>query len=63
MQPVLFGIPEELYIAGPTVSQAYINRPDSTTRAFMKDPFAPAIEVEIRCSHLYRTGDLYCLNW
>jgi acyl carrier protein len=62
LQPVPFGIPGELYIAGPNVSKGYTNRPDVTARAFMRDPSAPAFEIDAGYGHLYRTGDSFRLN-
>jgi AMP-binding enzyme/Phosphopantetheine attachment site len=62
MRPVPFGVPGEMYIAGPNVSRAYVNRPDVTAAAFFEDTWAPAAEIEIGYGSLYRTGDLFRAN-
>ncbi|MEH7829979.1 non-ribosomal peptide synthetase [Gemmobacter denitrificans] len=42
----------ELYIAGPSLAQAYAGRPDLTAEAFLPDPFGPP------GARMYRSGDL-----
>jgi amino acid adenylation domain-containing protein/thioester reductase-like protein len=44
----------ELYIAGPQVSRGYLNRPDKTAEAFIRNPFTD--EPDYR--NAYRTGDV-----
>ncbi|MEU9885449.1 amino acid adenylation domain-containing protein [Sphaerisporangium sp. NPDC051011] len=53
MRPVPIGAVGECYIAGDGVSRGYLNRPEITTRRFLRDPFAG--EEDAR---MYRTGDL-----
>ncbi len=48
------GVPGELWIAGPQVSRGYLNRPEQTEKAFIKNPFCE----EPRYSRIYRTGDV-----
>lgn len=51
LQLVPDGIVGELYIGGLGVSKGYVNNPDLTQKAFVKNPFAQEPSV------LYRTGD------
>ncbi len=44
----------ELFIGGAGVGLGYLNDPDTTARAFFRDPFDPASPT----GRLYRTGDL-----
>jgi amino acid adenylation domain-containing protein len=53
MQPVPIGVAGELCIAGAGVGRGYLNDPDQTRRAFLRDPFTPR-----RGARLYKTGDL-----
>lgn len=49
-QPVPPGMPGELYLAGPGVTQGYWNRADLTAKHFLPDPFAGH-------GKMYRSGD------
>jgi non-ribosomal peptide synthetase component F len=44
----------ELFVGGAGVGRGYLNDPDTTGRAFFRDPFDPASPT----GRLYRTGDL-----
>ena len=44
----------ELYIAGPQVSRGYLNRPDKTAEAFIRNPFSDEPDYV----NAYRTGDI-----
>ncbi len=52
-QPVLVGVMGELYIGGEGVGRGYLNRPDLTRKAFIKDPFSSGDS-----SCIYKTGDM-----
>ena len=52
-QPV--GAVGELWIAGPHVSDGYLNRPDKTAEVFISNPFH---EQDAGYGKIYRTGDL-----
>lgn len=43
----------ELYVGGDLLAREYLNRPETTAKAFMPDPFNPAPGAR-----MYRTGDL-----
>ena len=53
LQPVPLGVSGELYIGGAGVSRGYLNRPDLTEKAFVKNPFSPDPSAV-----MYKTGDL-----
>ena len=48
--PVPAGVEGELYIAGASVAQGYLNKPDETASAFMNNPF-------VKGERMYKTGD------
>ncbi len=48
--PVPAGVVGELYIAGASVAQGYLNKPDETASAFMNNPF-------VKGERMYKTGD------
>ena len=60
MKPVPFGVPGELYIAGPGVVAGYLKRPELTEQAFVPNPFAK--EGGVSDGVLYRTGDQFVLG-
>ncbi|MEH6824421.1 MAG: amino acid adenylation domain-containing protein [Motiliproteus sp.] len=47
------GLPGELYIGGPGISQGYLASPELTAARFVPDPF-----IADKSQRLYRTGDL-----
>ncbi|WP_030396144.1 non-ribosomal peptide synthetase [Kitasatospora purpeofusca] len=51
-KPVEAGLVGELYLAGPSVSRGYHNRPRETADRFLPDPFSP-----VPGQRMYRTGD------
>jgi amino acid adenylation domain-containing protein len=50
LQPVPFGEPGEIVFSGVCVGRGYINDPERTQRAFLRDPLRPG-------QRLYRSGD------
>ncbi len=53
LQPLPVGVMGELYIGGGGVGRGYLNRPDLTRKAFIKNPFSSDDK-----SRIYRTGDM-----
>ncbi len=53
MQPLPVGVMGELYIGGDGVGRDYLNRPDLTPKAFIKNPFSSDDG-----NRIYRTGDM-----
>ncbi|MCP4091384.1 MAG: AMP-binding protein [Gammaproteobacteria bacterium] len=53
LQPLPVGVMGELYIGGDGVGRGYLNRPDLTRKAFVKNPF-----TSDEGSHIYKTGDM-----
>ncbi len=53
MQPLPVGVMGELYIGGDGVGRGYLNRPDLTRKAFIKNPFSSGDG-----NRIYRTGDM-----
>ncbi len=55
LQPLPIGIPGELYVSGPGVSEGYLNRPEVTQERFLDNPYDSKYK-------LYKTGDLVEYN-
>ncbi|KAK0644907.1 Hybrid PKS-NRPS synthetase lepA [Lasiodiplodia hormozganensis] len=57
LHPVPPGFPGEICIGGAGVGLGYLNQPDLSAAAFVRDPFATADDVERGWTRMYRTGD------
>ena len=55
LKPYPIGVPGELYVSGPGVSDGYLNRPEITNERFLDNPFGGKYK-------LYKTGDLVEYN-
>ncbi len=53
LQPVIPGVPGEIYISGVGLARGYLNQPGLTAAAFIPHPFAKESGAR-----LYRTGDI-----
>ncbi|MCP3665176.1 MAG: amino acid adenylation domain-containing protein, partial [Gammaproteobacteria bacterium] len=53
LQPLPVGVMGELYIGGDGVGRGYLNRPDLTRKAFIKNPFSSDDG-----NRIYKTGDM-----
>ncbi|MCP4316602.1 MAG: AMP-binding protein, partial [Hyphomicrobiales bacterium] len=53
LQPLPVGVMGELYIGGDGVGRGYLNRPDLTRKAFIKNPFSSGDG-----NRIYKTGDM-----
>jgi amino acid adenylation domain-containing protein/thioester reductase-like protein len=51
-QRVEDGVDGELFVGGSLLARGYVNRPETTARAFTQDPFDP-----VPGARMYRTGD------
>lgn len=56
LNPVLPGMPGELYIGGAGVARGYLNRPAQSAAVFVPDPFSG--QYAPPGARLYKTGDL-----
>ena len=48
------GVPGELWLAGPHVARGYLNNPEKTAAAFIRNPFSD----DSACDRVYKTGDI-----
>ncbi|MBR0427807.1 MAG: amino acid adenylation domain-containing protein [Clostridia bacterium] len=55
LKPYPVGVPGELYVSGPGVSEGYLNKPEITEERFIDNPFGGKFK-------LYKTGDLVEYN-
>jgi amino acid adenylation domain-containing protein len=55
-QPVVVGMPGELYVSGGSLSCGYLNNPELTTDSFIDNPFWNKEDPAF--AKLYRTGDI-----
>ena len=53
MNPVPVGVTGELYLSGLCLGQGYLNDEERTADVFLDNPFS-----NIKCSKIYKTGDL-----
>lgn len=52
------GLVGELCVAGISVGRGYVNDPDKTQKAFVRDPFVNGSDTVKGHARMYRTGDL-----
>ncbi len=52
LAPVPWGVPGEVYVAGPTLARGYLNLPEMTQERFIPDPFQGGN------ARMFRTGDV-----
>ena len=56
------GVPGEIHVSGPGVSDGYLKRPDLTAERFIDNPLVQYLPAAQRAAHtrLYKSGDLAC---